>query len=161
MPIGKSATAEDQRRRRRTAEKRCQGCGLHRAEKYHRVNPATPGLSLRQDCAEVLNLVRIIKDLSGGRAAGLADTLGRVKDAIAEKPEKYCAKCIDAGRHLTFAPLMSWCARPGEGQICPNPAAPPSKTPIAARCDAARHSLRPDGTGIATQQTLPNCGGPL
>ena len=85
MPIGKSAMAEDQRRRR-TAEKRCQGCGLHQAEKYHRVNPASPGLSLRPDCAEALNLVRIIKDLSGGQAAGLADTLGRVKAAIAEKP---------------------------------------------------------------------------
>ena len=90
--------AEDQRRR--TAEKLGQGCGIHPAEKYHRVNPASPGLSLCRDCAEALNPVREIKDLSGGRASGLADTLGRVKDALGEEPEKYCAECIDAGKYL-------------------------------------------------------------
>ena len=93
MPIGKAAMAEYQRRRR-TAEKLCQGCGMHRAEKYHRVDPASPGLSLCQDCAEVLNPVRKIKDLSGGRAAVLSDTLGRVKAAIAEKPESIALNAL-------------------------------------------------------------------
>ena len=68
MPIGKAAMAEYQRRR--TAEKLCQGCGIHRAEKYHRVNPASPGLSLCRDCAEVLSLVREIKDHPGAGRPG-------------------------------------------------------------------------------------------
>lgn len=131
MPIGKAAMTEYQRRRR-AAEKLCQGCGRHRAEKYHRVNPASPGLSLCQDCADVLNLVCEIKDLSGGRTAVLADTLGILKDALTEKPEKYCGACIDAGMHLELEQYRSWFAKPGECQFCLNQVAPQSRIPLAA-----------------------------
>ena len=83
--------AED---RRRTSETLWQGCGIHQAEKYHRVNPA------RRDCAGALNPVQAIKDKSRGRAAVLTDTLGRVKDALGGKPGKYGAEGIDAGKHI-------------------------------------------------------------
>ena len=130
MPIEKAAITEYQQQRR-TAEKPCQGRGIHPAEKYHRVNPASPGLSLRQNCAAPLNLERAIKDLSKGWAAVLSDTLGQVKNTLDEKPAKHCTECIDAGKHLILEPYQSWYARPGQCQFCLYQATPQSPIPLA------------------------------
>ena len=130
MPIEKAAITEYQQQRR-TAEKPCQGRGIHPAEKCHRVNPTSPGLSLRQNCAATLNLERAIKDLSKGWAAVLSDTLGQVKNTLDEKSAKHCAECIDPGKHLILEPYQSWYAPQNQCQLSLHPVAPQSQIPLA------------------------------
>ena len=97
MPIGNA---------RRAAETFCRGCGIGRTEKYYRVNSASPGLQLCRDCAAGLNPAREIKGKTREWwAEVLADMPGGINYAIGEQPRKYCAGCIDCGKHPIFAPL--------------------------------------------------------
>lgn len=86
--------------RLRTAKTLYPNCDIGRAEKLRRVNPASPGLRLCQNCAAALSIVQKIKGKTRSRRAeALPNTLECISDAIDEQPHWYGQDCLNRGKH--------------------------------------------------------------